>query len=169
MATEIRPDVPLTGTLVAILVEVAELTAANVVLNLTVSMTGFVSKFVPVIVTAVPAVPIVGVNPVIVGAPVPAVTVNGVLLVAEPPGAVTVIGPVVAPAGTLATICVAVAEVTVPAVPLNVTVFWLAVVLNPVPLMVTEVPTGPLFGVKPMMETWVAELREIERRLPTAS
>ena len=73
-------------------------------------------------VTLVPATPIVGVNPVIVGAPgVP--TTNAVLLVADPAGEVTLIGPVVAPAGTEVTIRVAVAEVTVAATPLNVTVF----------------------------------------------
>jgi hypothetical protein len=65
--------------------------------------------------------------------------------------------------------CVGVAEVTPAATPLNVTVFWLGVVLNPVPLMVTEAPTGPLFGATRMIET-VAELyREIDRRFPTAS
>jgi hypothetical protein len=73
-------------------------------------------------VTLVPATPIVGVNPVIVGAPgVP--TTNAVLLVAVPAGEVTLIGPVVAPAGTEVTIRVAVAEVIVAVTPLNVTVF----------------------------------------------
>ncbi len=45
----------------------------------------------------------VGVKLVIVGA-VEALTVNRVLLVAEPMGFVIAIGPVVAPAGTLVTI-----------------------------------------------------------------
>jgi hypothetical protein len=44
---------------------------------------GVVSKFVPVIVTAVPGVPMVGVKPVIVGTPLLAVTVNAVLLEVE--------------------------------------------------------------------------------------
>ena len=68
--------------------------------------------FVPLTVTAVPATPIVGVNPLIVGAPVSEVTVNTCALVAEPPGAVTPITPVVAPAGTAVTIWVVVDEVT---------------------------------------------------------
>jgi len=87
---------------------------------------------VPVIVTAVPAVPIVGVKLVMVGA-VEVLTVNGVPLVTEPPGVVTEIVPVVAPDGTLVTIRVGSAEMTVAATPLKVTVFWLAVVLKDVP------------------------------------
>ena len=76
--------------------------------------------------------PIVGVKLVIVGA-VDALTVKGALLVAEPAGVVTAINPEVAPDGTLVTIWVAVAEVTTAATPLKVTLFWLGVVLNPVP------------------------------------
>src|SRR5574337_1960487 len=117
-------------------------------------------------VTAVPDTPMAGVKPVIVGALHPP-TVKGVVLVADPAGAVTLIGPVVAPAGTVVTICVAVAETTEAATPLKVTVFWLAVALNPVPEIVTEVPAAPHFGVKSMMETSDALWREIESRLPT--
>ena len=57
-------------------------------------------KFVPLIVTLVPADPLVGVKLVIVGAL--AVTVKLLALVAVPPGVVTLSVPVVAPAGTLA-------------------------------------------------------------------
>jgi hypothetical protein len=81
---------------------------------------------------------------VIVGAIEP-VIVNADGLVAEPPGAVTAIEPVVAPVGTVVTICVAVDEVTVADVPLNVTVFWPGVALNPVPEIVTAVDL-PRFG-----------------------
>ena len=49
----------------------------------------------------VPAVPIDGVNSVIVGAPTKLPTVKVLLLVAKPAGAVIVMGPVVAPAGTV--------------------------------------------------------------------
>ena len=59
---------------------------------------------VPLTVTAVPGVPMVGVNPVMVGTPVEAVTVKGALLVAEPLGVVTLIEPVVALVGTVVTI-----------------------------------------------------------------
>ena len=57
-------------------------------------------KLLPVIVTLVPTGPLAGVKLVIVGAL--AVTVNAVALVAVPPGVVTRMGPVVAPAGTVA-------------------------------------------------------------------
>ena len=56
-------------------------------------------KFVPVIVTPVPAGPLAGVKLAIVGA---GITVKLVALVAVPPGVVTLNGPVVAPVGTVA-------------------------------------------------------------------
>src|SRR6266852_5849903 len=97
-------------------------------------------------VTGVSGVAIVGENPVIVGVSADDITVNGALLDTEPPGVTTLMGPVVAPAGTVVTIRVAVDEVTVPAAPLKATLFWVGVVLNPVPEIVTVVPTGPLWG-----------------------
>ena len=54
-------------------------------------------KLVPPIVTTVPTGPLAGVKLVILGA-----TVKLFALVAVPPGAVTLKGPVVAPAGTVA-------------------------------------------------------------------
>jgi hypothetical protein len=57
-------------------------------------------KFVPLIVTLVPAGPLAGVKLVIVGAL--ALTVKLLALVAVPPDVVTLSGPVVAPAGTVA-------------------------------------------------------------------
>jgi hypothetical protein len=147
VVTEIRPDPVPDGTLVAIDVVVAELTMDWVMLNFNLLLAGAGSKLLPAMATAVPAVPIVGVNPVMVGAPVEPTTVKAVLLVAEPAGVVTVMGPVVAPAGTLVTIFVAVAEDTGATTPLNLAVFWLAVVENPVPWMVTGVPTAPLSGL----------------------
>ena len=56
-------------------------------------------KFVPLIVTLVPVGPLVGVRLAIVGA---GMTVKLLALVAEPPGVVTLTGPVVAVAGTVA-------------------------------------------------------------------
>jgi hypothetical protein len=56
-------------------------------------------KFVPPIVTLVPTGPLVGVTLVIVGG---LTTVKLLALVAVPPGVVTLTGPVVAPAGTVA-------------------------------------------------------------------
>jgi hypothetical protein len=57
-------------------------------------------KFVPLIVTLVPTGPLAGVKLAIIGAL--AVTVKLLALVAIPPGVVTLTGPVVAPAGTVA-------------------------------------------------------------------
>ena len=101
---------------------------------------------VPEIVTLVPTGPVVGVNPEIVG---DGMTVKFPLLVAVPPGASTWTGPVVAPAGTLSVIWVS--ETTVNdgwLVPLKRTA---EAPEKPAPLMVTEVPTGPLVGVNPVI------------------
>src|SRR5712692_1136027 len=103
VTTEMRPEVPPVGTLVEILVDVAELTGVRVILKEVLSLADTVSKLAPLTVTAVPEVPIVGVNPLIVGA-VEVVTVKEVLLVTDPAGVPTLIGPVVAPEGTVATI-----------------------------------------------------------------
>ena len=58
-------------------------------------------KLVPVMTTLVPTEPLVGLKLVIVGKPM---AVKFLALVAVPPGVVTVIGPVVAPFGTVAVI-----------------------------------------------------------------
>jgi hypothetical protein len=72
-------------------------------------------------------------------------TVKFVVLVAEPTGVVTLIGPVVAVAGTVAVICVAEFTVNVVAAKLlNVTA---VVPVKLVPVIVTDVPTGPDVGV----------------------
>ncbi len=72
------------------------------------------------------------------------VTLNFVALVAVPPAVVTVILPVVAPAGTVVTIWVAVLDVIVAVVPLN---FTEVAPVRFVPVMVTVVPTGPELGL----------------------
>jgi hypothetical protein len=96
-----RPEVPPPGTVGESTVEVAVAIAARVTLKKSWLSVARGSKFVPLTVTAVPGVPIPGVKPVIVGAPLVLVTVKEVALVAEPPGAVTLMVPVVAPAGTV--------------------------------------------------------------------
>src|SRR5207253_1271477 len=121
VVTEIRPGVAPDGTVVAIVVVVEELGDTRAILNSNLSFATLLSKLVPVMVTAVPATPSVGVNPVIAG--VMELTVYGVLLVAEPLGVVTAIVPVVAPVGTVVSICVAVDDVTVAVTPLNCRVF----------------------------------------------
>jgi hypothetical protein len=103
----------------------------------------------PVMVTTVPALPLVGVKLLMHG-PAPVVTLKLVVLVAVPSESVTAIAPVVAPAGTVAVICVSELTVkVVAAVPLNVTdVTALGASWNAVPVMMTCVPTGPHVGLK---------------------
>ena len=98
-------------------------------------------KFVPLMVTPVPTGPLVGVKLVIVGG----LTVNTLELLAVPPAVVTLTGPVVALTGTVAYIAVAEFTVKVALTPLKVTA---VAPLKLLPLMVTFVPTGPLDGVK---------------------
>jgi hypothetical protein len=84
-------------------------------------------------------------------------TVKLAVLVAVPPGVVTEILPVVAPVGTVAVICVA--EFTVNDVALVVLNFTTLVVklapltvpLKFVPVIVTDVPTGPKVGVNELI------------------
>jgi hypothetical protein len=135
---EIVPVVAAVGTVavteVAVLVENVAVTP----LNLT-EVTPV--RFVPVMTTLVPTLPLVGVNDVIVGTPV---TVKLAALFAVPLGVVTCSGPVVAPTGTVAVI--EVAEVTVnveAAAVLNVTP---VVPQKFVPVITTEEPTAPLVG-----------------------
>jgi hypothetical protein len=102
-----------------------------------------VARFVPVIVTSVPMGPPVGENPVMVGG---WATVKNARLERVPPGVETAIGPVVAPAGTVAESCVAETTVKPAAAPLNLTAVspprWL-------PVIVSTVPALPLDGVNP--------------------
>src|SRR5438094_7806091 len=72
-------------------------------------------------------------------------TVKLAALLAVPSEVVTLIGPLVAPAGTVAVIAVAEPTVKLALVPLNSTAL---APVKLVPLIVTLVPTGPLLGVK---------------------
>src|SRR5256885_17097694 len=99
-----------------------------------------------------PAGPLAGLTPEIVGG---TSTVKLLALVAVPPEVVTLSGPVVAPAGTIAWITVVDVTVKVAAlVPLKLTAVRL---VKLVPLMVTVAPTGPLAGVKPVIVGPLAE------------
>jgi hypothetical protein len=132
VVTEIFPELPNVGTLVEILVEVAELTRVFVIFSLVLFFVAVVSKFVPVTVIPVPLVPMVGEIAEIVGVAAD-VTVKDVSLETEFPETVTWMTPVVAPLGTVVVILVAVEAVTVAAVPLKVTVLLAGVALNAVP------------------------------------
>ena len=96
------PEVAAVGTVVEIEVELAVVGKVGATLRRSRSFAGLLSKSVPVMATTVPGVAIVGVKLVIVGRP-PAVTLKLEALLADPAGLATVIGPVVAPAGTLTT------------------------------------------------------------------
>jgi hypothetical protein len=97
-------------------------------------------KLVPAIVTGVPTGPLGGVRDAMNG-----VTLKSLVLTAVPFGVTTLIGPVVAPLGTVAVICVSESTVKeVAGVPLNLTA---VAPVKVVPVMVTAVPTGPLPGV----------------------
>jgi hypothetical protein len=98
-----------------------------------------------VIVTEVPTGPEVGLRLVMLGAD--AVTVKPTPLLACPP-TVTTAFPVVAPLGTGATMLVALQLVGVATVPLNVTVLVPCVDPKFVPVIVTDVPTGPELGLR---------------------
>src|SRR6266566_7952875 len=80
-------------------------------------------------------------------------TVKLLALVARPPGAITVIGPVVAPLGTVAVICVSEFTVKDAFVPLKATT---EAEVNAVPVRTTLVPTVPLVGEKLVIEGAVA-------------
>ena len=144
VVTLILPVIAPVGTTAVICV--AEFTV-NVVALVFLNFTSVAPvKFVPVITTEVPPGPLFGTNDVIVGA-AGAVTVKLGPLVAVPNGFVTLIWPVVAPDGTVAVIAVPVGfqENVVAFVVLNLT----AVVPTKFdPLIVTDVPGGPLAGEK---------------------
>ena len=133
------PVVAPVGTDVAMLDEVQVVVVAGVPLNVTVPED---PKLVPVIVTAVPAGPDVGLRLVIEGGGADVVTVKFTPLLATPP-TVTTTFPVVAPAGTDVAMLVEVQLVVVAGVPLNVTVPE-----DPklVPVIVTARPHRPLMS-----------------------
>jgi hypothetical protein len=141
VVTEIGPLVAPAGTIAVICVEESTLKlAAPVPLNAT---NVAPVKLVPVITTLVPAGPLAGEKPEIVG---DGITVNELVLVAAPAGVVTEIVPVVAPAGTAAVIWVeeSTLKLTAP-VPLKAT---RVAPVRLVPVITTLVPTGPVAGEK---------------------
>jgi hypothetical protein len=98
-------------------------------------------KFVPLIVTVVPIVPLAGVNELMCG-----VTVKPDADTAEPKELVSVIGPLVAPLGTLALNCVSeTPHIIVAGVPLKLTP---VAPVKFVPVRVTVQPVDPLPGEK---------------------
>jgi len=110
---------------------------------------GVVLKFVPVMITVVPLIAPVGLNPVMVGV---GNTVKLPGLVTVTPLTVTVTTPVTAPAGTVTVILLVVEAVTVAVLLLlNFTTLFAGVVLKLFPSIVTVALTAPLDGLKPLM------------------
>lgn len=137
---------------------------AAVPLNVTVLVPCDVPKLVPVIVTGAPTGPEVGLKLVMVGAG--GITVKVTLLLTRLL-TVTTKFPVVAPIGTGTKMLVALQLVGVAAVPLKVTVLVPCVAPKFVPVMVTEVPTGPDAGLKLLMNGLGEGTVKITWLLPT--
>lgn len=143
VVTEIGPLLAPIGT-VAMIFMPLNLKLAVVTLKLT-CVAPF--RFAPEIVTEMPTGPLAGEKPLMVGGALET-TVNVDALVPVPPGVVTEIGPLVAPEGTVAVICVSRLTVKVALVPLN---FTDVAPLNALPVMVTVTPVPPLVGVNPLI------------------
>jgi hypothetical protein len=140
VVTEIGPVVAPCGTVAMIFIPL-NLKVALVPLKVT-TVAPF--KFTPLIVTDVPTPPLAGEKLVTVGGAA-VTTVKFALLLALPPGVVTDMGPVLAPAGTVAVIWVSELTTKVPLTPLNATVI---APVNAVPVIITELPAPPLVGLK---------------------
>jgi hypothetical protein len=141
--------VTVTGPVVApdgtvVVIEVAETTVNVAVVPLNFTPVTPV-KLDPVMVTAVPTGPMVGENDVITGSPMTKLAALTPVLI----GVVTLIFPVVAPAGTVAVICVG--EFTVNAVAFVALNFTTDALHRFVPVMVTTVvPAVPNAGLNPV-------------------
>jgi hypothetical protein len=145
--TTTLPVVAPAGTGTTMLVALQVVTVPAVPLKVTVLLPCVAPKLVPVMVTAFPTPPEVGLRLVIEGV---ASTVNALPLLATPPTVTTTL-PVDAPAGTGTTMLVELQVETVPAVPLKVTVLLPCVAPKFVPVMVTEAPTSPDVGLRLLM------------------
>lgn len=145
--TTTGPVVAPEGTGTAMLPALQLVGVASVPLKATVLCPCADPKLDPEIITEVPTEPEVGDKDEIPGC-VP--TVKSTPLLATPP-TVTTTFPEVAPAGTGATMLVALQLVGVAATLLKVIVLDPCVEPNPVPVIVTGVPTGPEPGKIPVM------------------
>ena len=138
------PDVAPLGTGTTMLVALQLVGVAAVPLNVTVLVPCDVPKLLPAMVTEVPTGPLLGVKLVMLGG---GITVKPTPLLATPPTVTTTL-PVVAPLGTGTTMLVALQLVGVAVVPLKVTVLVPCVAPKFVPVIVTDVPTGPDVGLR---------------------
>jgi hypothetical protein len=120
---------------------------AAIPLKVTVLVPRLAPKFAPAIVTDPPTTPAAGVRLVMLGG---TVTVKVDPLLTVPPTVTTTL-PVVAPAGTGATMPVALQLVGVAAVPLKVTVLVPRLAPKFAPAIATDPPTTPAAGVRLVM------------------
>ena len=110
-------------------------------------------RLLPLMVIWVPTGPLAGVKSVMFGV-APFTVKFGVarlIVLAVPPAVMIVIGPVVADAGTVATMELLLQVVGTAVTPLNLTLPPDCVAPKLVPEIVTEVPTVPLVGLNPVM------------------
>ena len=144
--TNTGPVVAPVGTGTTMLPVLHEVRVAELPLNVTALVPWLAPKFAPAMVTEVPTGPEVGLKLVMLGG---GVTVKTTPLLATP-RTVTTTFPVVAPLGTTTEMVVPVKPKTVAAVPLNVTVLLPG---GPkfVPMIKTELPTGPEVGLRLVM------------------
>jgi hypothetical protein len=145
VVTETGPVVARFGTVATI--STSELTSndADLALNFTTEVPVYP---VPVIVTVVPLGPLEGTKSATVGSG-DGVTTKSTALAPVPSPSVTVTGPVVAVGGTVAVICVLLSTLKdVAGVPLKATSFAGLESAKPVPVIVTDVPVGPVRGRK---------------------
>jgi hypothetical protein len=133
-----------TGTMMLVTLQLVGVAA--VPLNVTVLGPWLAPKLDPAIVMDVPTGPDVGFRLVMVGG---GVTVKATPLLATPPTATTTL-PVVVPLGSGTAIDVALQLIGVARVPLKVTVLVPCVVPKLPPVIVTNVPTGPVVGLRPV-------------------
>jgi hypothetical protein len=136
------------GTVAVILVSLHVWMLADVPPNVTPPLPWVAPKAVPAITTDTPTAPLVGVRLLMLGA---ALTVNAMPLLAMPPAAVTTTLPVVAPAGTVAVMLLALQLLMVAVVPLNFTLPLPCDEPKFEPAMTMAEPTAPLFGVRLLM------------------
>ncbi len=119
-------------------------------------------KLLPLIVTEAPTAPELGARPLMLGA---GTTVNETPLVATLFTVITTL-PVVAPDGTGATMEVALQLATPAVLPLNLTVFVPWVEPNPLPVIVMDAPTAPLFGERALMFGVTVNLTPLLEEVP---
>ncbi|WUX63260.1 hypothetical protein OG522_31490 [Streptomyces sp. NBC_01431] len=167
VATSINPSDAPGGTSTVNDVADAETTCATRPLNRTTLSVGAVANPEPEITTCAPATADVGANDETTGAGV--ASVNASTDCALTPATVTDTAPAFAPAGTVTTNRVAVADTTVAAVPPKDTALLAAVVEKPVPDSVTLAPAAARTGTTDRTDNWLEGKRSMPSRLPGGS